>query len=71
MIVTEYNGTLICMVSKAQRRANDRYDKANTTQIKMKLNNKTDADILEHLNKQKNKQGYIKDLIRRDMSKNG
>ena len=53
----------------SQRRAIARYDQANTTQIKMKLNNKTDRDIIEHLQKQKNKQGYIKELIRADMKK--
>lgn len=45
------------------------YDKANTVQVKMKLNKKTDADIIERLNEVSNKQGYIKELIRKDMSK--
>lgn len=43
------------------------YDKQNTIQVKMKLNKKTDADIIEQLNKVDNKQGYIKSLIRADM----
>jgi hypothetical protein len=30
----------------------------------------TDKDIEEHLYKQENKQGYVKDLIREDMKKN-
>lgn len=55
------------MVSESQLRALYKYDKANTTQINFKLNNKTDKDIIEHLNKQLNKQGYIKELIRKDM----
>jgi hypothetical protein len=46
-----------------------RYDKANTTGIYLKLNNKTDADILEHLRRVDNRQGYIKELIRRDMAR--
>jgi hypothetical protein len=33
------------------------------------LNTKTDADILEKLNEVENKQGYIKELIRADLSK--
>ncbi len=64
-----FNGTLNPMATEAMRRGIAKYDKANTTQIKMKLNNKTDADILEHLDKQKNKQGYIKQLIRDDMKR--
>ena len=42
----------------------EKYDKANTKQIKLKLNIKTDADILEFLDKSDNKQGIIKQLIR-------
>lgn len=53
----------------SQRRSIAKYDKENTTQIKMKLNNKTDSDIIEHLKKQDNKQGYIKKLIRDDIKK--
>ena len=44
-----------------------RYDAKNTRQIRLKLNLKTDQDILEHLSKQDNMQGYIKSLIREDM----
>lgn len=58
------------MVSKARIKANDKYDKDNTVQVKMKLNKKTDSDILEQLDKQSNKQGYIKRLIREDINKN-
>lgn len=46
-----------------------KYDKANTTQIRMKLNLKTDADILAKLESVGNKQGYIKALIRADIEK--
>ena len=51
----------------AQRKALAEYDAKNTLQVKMKLNKKTDADIIEQLNKVDNKQGYIKRLIRNDM----
>ena len=47
-----------------------KYDKTNTTQIRMKLNLKTDADILEKLESVRNKQGYIKALIRADIAEN-
>lgn len=43
------------------------YDRENTTRINLKLNNKTDADIIQHLESIPNKQGYIKNLIREDM----
>ena len=45
----------------------ERYDKKNTVQFKMKLNRKTDADIIKKLEEVKNKQGYVKALIRRDI----
>ena len=43
------------------------YDKANTTRYQLKLNNQTDADIIQKLGSVKSKQGYIKDCIRRDL----
>ena len=48
----------------------DRYDRKNTTRLYIKLNNKTDSDILEALEKIENKQGYIKELIRKDLRAN-
>ena len=44
-----------------------RYDKLNTRQYRLKLNLKTDIDIIEQLADTDNMQGYIKTLIRRDM----
>ena len=41
-----------------------KYDKENTVQVSVKLNKKTDADILAWLNRQPNKQGAIKDILR-------
>ena len=54
-------------LTDAKREAIKRYDAANTRQIHLKLNCKTDADIIEHLEKQESIQGYIKDLIRIDI----
>lgn len=48
--------------------ARDKYDSTHTMQVKLKLNLKTDADIIKRLNEVGNKQGYIKHLIRDDMS---
>lgn len=45
-----------------------KYDDNNTIQIKLKLNCKTDADIIEYLNSTGNKQGTIKNLIREKIS---
>ena len=59
------------MTSEAQKKASARYDAANTRQIKLKLNTKTDADILELLDSIDNVQGYIKSLIRQDIKKRG
>lgn len=47
-----------------------RYDKSHTQRVDLKLNKSTDADILERLAQVESKQGYIKRLIREDMSKN-
>lgn len=48
------------------------YDEFNTTQVKLKLNDKTDADILRWLYEQKrgansSMQGAIKELIRKEL----
>lgn len=51
----------------AQIRAAAKYDKNNTRLIQLKLNKKTDADILECLDQQDNRQGFIKMLIRKHM----
>lgn len=48
--------------------AQEKYDKANTKQVKLKLNLNTDADILKRLASAGNTQGYIKALIRKDIS---
>ena len=50
------------------------YDELHTTQVKMKLNNKTGADILGWLHKQqmsrsKSMQGEIKRLIREEIQR--
>lgn len=53
------------------------YDYCNTTQIKLKLNNKTDQDIIAWLDKQKrwnsgtSMQGEIKRLIRQEIALSG
>lgn len=57
------------MANKALKDAVAKYDAKNTKQIHLKLNLKTDKDILEKLEQVDSKQGYIKELIRRDLEK--
>lgn len=41
------------------------WDKLNTTDVRVKLNNRTDKDLLDYLAKQPSKQGAIKAALRR------
>lgn len=56
------------MATEAQRKAVKKYDEVNTRQLHLKLNIKTDADILAQLDRQDSVQGYIKELIRKDIN---
>ena len=47
--------------------SNEQYKKEKTTIIPMRVFHSTDADIIEHLSLQKNRTGYIKALIRKDI----
>ena len=73
LLTAEYGVTIAkggdIVASEAEKRAARKYDEAHTVQVKMKLNKKTDADILEKLDSVPNKQGYIKGLIREDLNK--
>ena len=53
----------------AHVQASIKYNRTNVKQIKLNLNKKTDADIIEYLEKAKNVQGLLKNLIRKDMQK--
>lgn len=55
------------MATEAEKRATKKYDKENTVQVLLKLNKKTDKDILYELGTKYSKMGYIKDLIRKDI----
>lgn len=46
-----------------------KYDENNTTRVQLKLNNKTDADIIAYLDRVDNKQGTIKRLLREEISR--
>lgn len=55
------------MNKEARNAAIMRYNEKATKQIKFSFNLKTDADIIEKLESVGNKQGYIKELIRKDL----
>lgn len=56
------------MTTEARRRATAKYDRENTVQVSLKLNKRTDSDILEWLERCSSKQGAIKALIREAIS---
>lgn len=45
-----------------------KFDKENCRRLQLKLNLRTDADILVQLDKQPSMQGYIRALIRADIA---
>ena len=55
--------------SEAQRRATAKYNKQNTITYGMKMNKKTDADIIKKFEEVGNVQGYLKKLVREDIQK--
>ena len=56
--------------SDAARKADQKYKAEKTRQLVIRFY-PADADILEHLQGQDSKQGYIKRLIREDMQRHG
>lgn len=57
------------MATEAQIKAQKKYDADNTRQVHLKLNRRTDRDVLERLDNVPSKQGYIKRLIREDLER--
>lgn len=57
------------MQTEAQRRAKLKYQEKNVIQISLKLNRVTDADIIALLETAENKQGLIKELLRKSLTK--
>lgn len=56
---------------QAHTQAQEKYDKEHTAGFYMKLNLRTDRDILQWLWKQKSKQGAVKELIRKEIEREG
>lgn len=57
------------MTPESQVKAQKKYDKKYTTGLYIKLNIKTDRDIIHWLWKQESKQGAIKQLIRKEIER--
>ena len=55
------------MASNAHVKATTKYNAEKTILIPIRLNKKTDADIIDKLKSVDNKAGYIKSLIRKDL----
>ena len=55
------------LTPSSQIKAQNKYDKNHTTGFYMKLNLRTDQDIIRWLWKQESKQGAIKKLIRKEL----
>lgn len=56
-------------ITDAQKKAISRYDMEHTRQYHMKLNLKTDADIIAKFATVKSMQGYVKSLVREDLKR--
>ena len=52
---------------KTNYAAQRKYEKNTVKQYTLKFMTSTEDDLIEHLEKQPNKTGYIKELIRKDM----
>lgn len=59
----------ILKTSEAKRRTNKQYDKRNAVQFSVKFIKTTELDMIEKLEEQENKAGYIKRLIREDIAR--
>jgi len=57
------------MEEKRKYEAQLKYQAKTRVRYVLNLNKKTDPDILEHLEKLDNVQGYLKRLIRQDISR--
>ena len=55
------------MTTEARKRAREKYNKANYKAYTFRFHKTHEADVIEHLEAQPNKLGYIRGLIRNDM----
>ena len=55
------------MTTESAKAAKAKYDAKTARYYSLKLNQNTDADLIQHLEQQESIQGYLKRLIRNDM----
>ena len=55
------------MTTEARKRAREKYNKANYKAYTFRFHKTHEADVIERLEEQLNKQGYIRELIKKDM----
>lgn len=60
---------MIHKTRQCQIEAASRYNKKNTQTLNVRLNNKTDADIIREIELHSSKAAYIKELIRKDIER--
>lgn len=53
--------------SESQIRAIQKYNKEQTVTVLLRLNKNTDADLIKRLGDVPSKNGYIRELIRKDL----
>jgi hypothetical protein len=58
------------MVSESQKRSAEKYQKANTKLISVRVNKKLEPKLLEWLERKPSMGGYMLDLVRADMERN-
>lgn len=58
------------MVSESQKRSAEKYQKANTKLISVRVNKKLEPKLLEWLESKPSMGGYMLDLARTDMERN-
>ena len=54
-------------MAKGKNYYSNAYQEAHQRQIKLKINRDTEPEMLEWILSQNNSQGYLKELIRKDM----
>ena len=57
------------MVAESQRKASDKYQRNHIKQYNLRLNVRTDLDIIRFLDGVNNRQGLIKQLLRQEMER--
>lgn len=70
-LASDYSKGGLRLSSTRKETPQERYHKAHTIGLSMRLFKRTEQDIIEKLESVPNKAGYIKQLIRDDIKKNG